>query len=370
MPRALDSCPPNRGKATAACLALFLLAAPPSKATLYKLISLEDAVVNSGLSLTDNGTNYSISKNGDYDPPRIVTDDAYAGSRSLYMHMAAHSTTNALSDGRDTDRTEYKIMLGSEENTVKFDGVGKYVGYAFKLDANFEPPASSGSVIICQSLQGAPIPSTGVPLIIKLLPGYSNPFHLEATTSSQDGGEVVRYRGDVVYAGVWNTLVVYQKLSWTGNTGELQVWLNGISLFSVSGINIGFDPSLPNGWGTTNYCMDVKFGIYQHRPNTDHGIHFDQIAFASTYAEADPAGYPHLTSITTATSAGGLTNAQDITLKFTTKSGRIYRLEATSDLGNPASWTPLRTNIFGTGAEITLEVPDESSPRYYRIRSP
>ena len=173
----------------------------------------------------------------------------------------------------------------------------------------------------------------------------------------------------MVYAGVWNTLVVYQKLSWTGNTSELQVWLNGISLFSASGINIGFDPSLPNAWGTTNYCMDVKFGIYQHRPNTDHGIHFDQIAFASTYAEADPAGHPHLTSITTAT-AGSPSNAQDVTLKFTTKSGRIYRLEATSDLGNPAIWTPLQTNIVGTGTEITLLVPEELSPRYYRIRSP
>lgn len=370
MARAFDPCLPARAKASATFLTLLLLAGSQSKATLYKLISLENAVVNSGGSLTDNGTNYSISKNGDYDQPSIVTDDAYAGSRSLYMHMAAHSTTNALSDGRDTDRTEYKIMLGSEENTVKFDGVGKYVGYAFKLDANFEPPTSSGSVIICQSLQGAPIASTGVPLIVKLLPNYSNPFRLEVTTSSQDRGDVVRYRSDVVYAGVWNTLVVYQKLSWTGNTGELQVWLNGTSLFSVSGINIGFDPSLPNAWGTTNYCMDVKFGIYQHRPNTEHGIHFDQIAFASTYAEADPAGYPHLTSITTAAAAGGPTDAQDVTLKFTPKSGRIYRLEASSGLGDPPSWTPLQTNIVGTGAEITLLVPEQSSPRYYRIRSP
>jgi hypothetical protein len=370
MLRALDSCLTKRGEATASILALLLLGSLQSKATLYKLISLETAVVNSGGSLTDNGINYSISKNGDYDPPRIVTDDAYAGSRSLYMHMAAHSTTNASSDGRDTDRTEYKIMLGSEDNTVKFDGIGKYAGYAFKLDANFEAPASSGSVIIYQLLQGAPIPSTGVPLIVKLLPNYSNPFRLEVTTSSPDGGDAVRYRGDVVYAGAWNTLVVYQRLSWTGNTSELQVWLNGNSLFSVSGINIGFDPSLPNAWGTTNYCMDVKFGIYQHRPNTEHGIHFDQIAFATTYAEADPAAYPRLTSITAATAASDPTNGQDLTLKFTTQSGRIYHLEATSDLGNSAIWTPLQTNIVGTGVEITLLVPEQSSPRYYRIRSP
>lgn len=57
-------------------------------------------------------------------------------------------------------------------------------------------------------------------------------------------------------------------------------------------------------------------------------------------------------------------------LQFTTASNQLYRVEMTSSLNEPASWTPLSNNLPGNGGVVSVSDPSAGSQpsRFYRVR--
>jgi hypothetical protein len=57
-------------------------------------------------------------------------------------------------------------------------------------------------------------------------------------------------------------------------------------------------------------------------------------------------------------------------LRFTTASNQLYRVEMTSSLEPPVSWTLLTNNVSGNGGVVSVTDPaaGSQSGRYYRIR--
>lgn len=79
-------------------------------------------------------------------------------------------------------------------------------------------------------------------------------------------------------------------------------------------------------------------------------------------AGTDPNNGNDYLRFTTATA-----NHQICQLQFPTQPGRIYAVEAASDLAAPTPWLTLTNGIAGTGGVITVSDP-QTTTRYYRLR--
>ncbi len=60
-------------------------------------------------------------------------------------------------------------------------------------------------------------------------------------------------------------------------------------------------------------------------------------------------------------------NGRGVKLRFHTASGKLYKVEASSDL-QPGTWLPVLSNVAGTGNDVELPDPGGAHSFYYRVR--
>jgi hypothetical protein len=58
---------------------------------------------------------------------------------------------------------------------------------------------------------------------------------------------------------------------------------------------------------------------------------------------------------------------RSVKLKFRTAAGRNYQIEGSTNL-RAGTWTPVQTNVLGTGSDVELPAPSQEHYFYYRVR--
>ncbi len=96
-------------------------------------------------------------------------------------------------------------------------------------------------------------------------------------------------------------------------------------------------------------------------PDTDHDGQNDYVEVRITHTSpTDPDEYLHLTSI--------LPDGAGAWISWPSETAVLYRLERSSDLADPGSWTVVAGPLAGTGGVMTEPDTPPLGPAFYRLR--
>ena len=257
-------------------------------ATVYKSIPCENATIDNAtwnITQTIGGVNtVYVSEHGLGEPTKpAFSTGFYRGANCLAIAMNAHPVEVAP-DGNRRDRNEYVLMNESETNTLRFNNLPRYTGFAYMKHTTSVTP-NPDNTIIYQVWQGSPHSP-----IIYFTEDPDGMLRLYVRNDSVGGNALVTpsillWEEDIAN-NEWNTFVIYQRLGYSGN-GQIALWWNGTKVVDTV-MSLGYKPQSAGGMtGALDSCR-VKFGMYQGRPNTFHKYFFDEIKFTNVYTEAVP----------------------------------------------------------------------------------
>jgi hypothetical protein len=200
-----------------------------------------------------------------------------------------------LTEKGDVDKVNLTLTTGRDPFALTF-GTPRYTGFAVKLPSKtFEIPEPGQGLMIAQWWQGAPY---GPPLRLAVtsettkVVSYKFLVKNDDTLGNPSAPDVELGGGEIPF-DTWTTFVVLTAPDFTGQKGEVRVWMNGKERFVWKG-KLGYDPSGKPYKGATNDTpnpnknFDVFYGPYRVRQNRQHQMFFDEIKFADKYADAVP----------------------------------------------------------------------------------
>lgn len=95
--------------------------------------------------------------------------------------------------------------------------------------------------------------------------------------------------------------------------------------------------------------------------DTDHDGLPDELEFIAGTDPTDPADFLRFDRVASDTTS--------CILQFTGRSGRSYTIEKRSGLGTGNKWVPVRANLSGQDAPITITDPLAAAPSFYRLKA-
>lgn len=291
-----------------------LLAPLAANATLYYNIT-GGSINSSDWSLTDtNGHNYlAVTK------PSPV---AQAGMTSPWVDSSQIVATGTSSIGIQVDsnwpadtsspalkKMNYRIVTGNGSDAaaagVKVQN-DRFVGFWVRLDPGYELnngavgwPSQPIGTQLWQCWQGSGWPplqlrtdESGGQIRLYFL--MSND-HCRGSQNSYSSIVYIQNPATgtdlVVQKGQWYPIIVEFKFDWSGSTGAVNAWVNGVQGVTWTG-QMGYKPASVTGGqaGALDFC-DSHFGIYEQATTAFHKVWYDNVKWASTYAEANPGGW-------------------------------------------------------------------------------
>jgi hypothetical protein len=276
-----------------------LLLAGPARATLFHSITGETASVTSAGSLTENGTTYVGIFKPSTPPPSYVhlpwvdTAHAYRGQKSIGFEIDPTPSPVAT----DTDKTQLRISHAGESSDLEF-GNTRYLGFAVDIpSANFQGP-SKGAVQLAQWWQGSPYtPPLSVTITgaTATAANYEVRVYNNTTLGNPSSVPVILSTGTIPF-DTWTNFTVMTLMDYTGG-GQVKLWQNGSQLVNWTGA-VGYDPTTipyknpPAGTDNPNTAFDVFFGPYREQQSTTQELFYDEIRWADTFVDAQPAPEP------------------------------------------------------------------------------
>ncbi|NOU66036.1 hypothetical protein GC096_18530 [Paenibacillus sp. LMG 31461] len=248
--------------------------------TLDAYIDAEDASVNTGNDLIDNGVTYWGYEQGTYVAPVITTAQKRAGSNSIKYEIDSDSSTNGVP--YDRDRIENYI----EFNSASFPGLNhniwqqtKYLGFSIYIPTDFIAP--SGWFVFYQIKQhdNSINPSPNIALEVDTSGNIR--VALRHGTGNQDSSTVATFTNIGTlssFKGKWVDFVVKFKIT-TGSDGIAQVWQKLSTETTYTNV--------VNYSGMTGYtaCITTKFeikgGIYRAAMPISHKLYIDEIRYGN-----------------------------------------------------------------------------------------
>jgi hypothetical protein len=278
--------------------ALLPIFACSAQAVLYRHITAESSA---GASIGTNGalTESSVTYPAIFTPspretwcrlPWLSPSMAFKGSKSIGMEILPQ----AVVSGNPVDKVNHRISSGNDTFALGF-GVKRYTGFALYLpSANFDIPAPGKKLMVAQWWQGSPY---GPPLRIAITDATTDEVTFRVWVMNNDtkgnpSSVPIDIGGGTIPFDTWTSFVVMTIPNHTAG-GEVKVWLNGTQIITWVG-KLGYDPTTipytgaPTGTANPNPKFDVFYGPYRERQEKRHQMFFDEIKFASTYAEAVP----------------------------------------------------------------------------------
>jgi hypothetical protein len=238
-----------------------------------RLLTGDSTAIAADWTASEGGHHFDVVKDGAPVQPWISSAHA-AGAKSIAFQVPTDTSGHK-------QRVEYKIALASDADGLHFDNA-RYAGFAFKLGA--APAPFTSSAIFWQAWQGFPY---GPPISLKFEKSDAPPFRVRLAIRNSTTGpdstvpDVTVWSAALIQPDVWHTFLIYVEPRFAG-TGHLKMWIDGARVLDWSGA-IGYDPAQVAG---AYAGLDVKNGIYQPSSNNGHTFYFDQIVFATTYADA------------------------------------------------------------------------------------
>lgn len=302
------------------------------------------------------------------------------------LQVGSSLITITVSDGQLTDSTTFTV-------TVDEFAFGRFA-YLFNQDANFEGWVGNATVtsanVAAGALNGTLIgtdPQLNHSAAVDLL-GSNMPTVLVRMKSSAGGTGQLFFGNELtgisaansvtfaVAAGSvfkWYAVNVAANTNWTGHTIKaLRLdppnTTGTVSIDAIIGSDGDFNQDgIPDVWEVANQL--------------------DPTAPADALRDTDGDGLTDASEFVLGTNPGARTTAllstatvgANITLTFTAAAAtgtgysgltRIYDVETTTNLANPASWSPLAgyANITGANQTVVVTQPLSGGPRFYRLK--
>ncbi len=301
------------------------------------------------------------------------------------MQTGASTITLTVSDGTFTS-TETVLV------TVNELAFGRFA-YLFNYDANFEGwtanATATGAAVsagaLSTTLSGAD-PQFNHSTALNI-PGNNIPVVLVRMNSSAGGSAQLFFSNELTNISVansvtfpvtagsvfkWYAVNVAANANWTGHTIKALRFdppntTGTVSIDAIIGSDGDFNQDgIPDVWEVANQ-LDPTAPADALRDTDGDGL--------TDVAEFALGTNPGASTRNLVTSA---TTGANITLTFTASAAtgtgyaglsRIYDVETTTNLANPASWTPLAgyTNITGANQTVVVTQPLTGGPRFYRL---
>ena len=278
-----------------------MMFAVSARATLFHSITGETASVTSAGSLTENGTTYTGIFKPSTPPPSYVhlpwvdTSHAYRGQKSIGFEIDPTPSPVAT----DTDKTQIRISHAGDSSDLVFDNT-RYLGFAVDIpSANFQGP-TKGAVQLAQWWQGSPYtPPLSVTITgsTATAADYEVRVYNNSTLGNPSSVPIILGTGSIPL-DTWTNFTVMSIMDYTGG-GQVKLWQNGSQLVNWTG-TVGYDPGTipyknpPAGTDNPNSAFDVFFGPYREQQSTTQEFFFDEIRWADTFADAQPAPEPFM----------------------------------------------------------------------------
>jgi len=244
---------------------------------------------------------------------------------------------------------------------VRAEGSNSNSGWS--AEAGATTPGGGGGVT--NQYEAELLPATGSSGDV--ISTYAEPSASAGTNSLLTSGAVgdfITYTVNVSVAGTYNVRVRLPKFS---NCGKCFLYVDGSSnaqgaemdlynaaVFAYEEVNLG-DVTFTNA-GNHLFKFQVSG---KNASATSYKLTFDYLKLIGN----------NLTPLTPPTIAGTTISNNNFVLTFSTESGGVYAVQRTEDL-IPPTWTPVASNILGTGG--TIQITDTNAltrPRtFYRVQ--
>jgi hypothetical protein len=273
-----------------------------ARATVYRMLTGDFTTINPDWSAYENGFSFDTVESGTPFQP-LVSTQHFKGNASLQIQVPTDTSGNK-------ERFEYVIAHATAQDGLHFDNA-RYCGFAFKLGS--PAAAFTSSDLFWQAWQGSP---WGPPASLKLTSDSSPPYTIGlyirnmATGPDSAVPDTKLWSSAMVQPDVWYSVVIYISPRYTGNNGNIKLWINGTNFVNTT-TNIGYDPAQVTN---TYNGLDIKNGMYQPDANNGHTMYFDQIMVADSYAEA--AATPPTANTPPNASAGVMTMLRNSSADF------------------------------------------------------